>query len=301
MHRIKKIVIILSFSLILFLFGCGYRQEYFSKEELEGYSSPIVFLESAEDEKKYFMMLDDPDNKIFLEYSWIWDYDPANQTFLFSMMEDGEEGIYEYDLQNESYKCIIKESFISQYLQVSDEEELESIYYCLSSDEISGVYGDILFIYNKVDSECIYTMNLPDVSWGEAYGWLDTNTFLFRDFETMFELNIKTDEMTKLDDYLGTSIFLSVDKTMGCSARDENWFGVVFSRILLWNTDNYDIKKFHEGITSAAHIQISDDHKYILFERGYWDENDQLLCIRIEDEKLCEVYETEDNILDVLW
>lgn len=301
MHRIKKIVILLCVSFSFILFGCGYREEYFSKEELEGYSSPIVFLRSAENERKYFMMLDDTNNKTFLEYSKIWDYDSTNQTFLFRMTENGEAGIYEYDLQNESYKCLIDEPFLSQYLQVSDEEELESVYYRLSSDEISGVYGDILFIYNKTNSECTFTMHLPDVSWGRAYGWLDTDIFLFRGFRTTFEINIETEEMKELENDLGKPIYLSADKTVGCSAGDENWFGASYSPILFWDTTNYKIEKFHRGITSAAHIQISDDHKYILFECDYGDENDQLLCIRIEDEKLCTVYETEDNIIDVLW
>lgn len=300
MYGIKKIRIIICVSLSFILAGCGYRKEYFSKEELEEYSSPIVFAISAEDEKGYFMTLDDSSDKIYLEYSRIWDYDSANQTFLFSMTED-EEGIYEYDLKNESYKCLIDKSSLSQYLQIPDEEEIESVYYRLSCDEISGVYGDILFIYNKTESKYTYSSPLPDVSWGEAYGWLEADTYLFRDFETMYEINIETEEMLKIDDYLGTLIFLSADKTMGCSKKDENWFGAIYSRILIWDTSNYKIIKLHEATPSPAHISISDDHKYILFARGNGDENDQLLCIRIEDENLCTVYETEDNIVDVLW
>lgn len=299
--RVISVVFIWVCFLLLLLFGCGYRPEYFSEEELIGYRSPIVFCESREDGRQYFMMLDDPDYKVFLEYNRIWDYDPADQTFLFSMTENEEEGIYEYDLQDKSYKCLIDEPFLSQHLQISDEEELESVYYRVSSDEISGVYGDILFIYNKMDSEFTYTMHLPDVSWGTAFGWLDANTFLFEDFDTLFELNIKTEEMKELGNDFGNSIYLSADKTVGCSAGDENWFGASYSPILFWDTTNYNIKKFHEGIVEYTHIQISDDHKFILFARGNGDENDQLLCIRIEDEKLCVVYETEDNILDTLW
>ena len=308
MHKAKKIIIILLVFIVLILvsgifiiFKCSYHREYFPREELESYPSPIVFLKSAENEKKYFMKLDDPDNKCFLDYSRIWDYDADSGTFLFSMIENGEESIYEYDLQNESYQCLFDESFISQYLQIYDEEEFESVYYHLSGNEVSGVYGDILFIYNKINSKCTYTMHLPDITWRQVYGWLDADTFLLRDFDETFVFNTKTGEMINTGNYLGTSIYISPDKTVGCSARDENWFGVSFTPILFWNTVDYNIKKFHEGITTSAHLQISDDHKYILFARYYVDENDQLLCIRIEDEKLCIYFETEDEIIDLFW
>ena len=302
MSRMRGIIIIFLFSVSLVLFGCTYQPEYFSKEELEGYSSPIVFLESAENEKKYFMMSDDPDSKVYLEYSRIWDFDSDGQTFLFSMVEDGEERIYEYDLKNGSYKCLIEESSLSQYLQISNKEEVEAVYYRLSSDEVSGVYGDTLFIYNKETSEYIYIMDLPDVSWGEVYGWLDTDIFLFNDFNKTFEVNIETEKMSELENYLGGSIHISADKTVGCSYGDENWFGVSFSPILFWDTADYKIKRFHEGITIPA-LGISDDHKYILFVRNGADEdgNNQLLCTRVEDEKLCVFFESKDKIFDLLW
>lgn len=309
MYGVKRSIIILFvlISLILFLailisFKFSYHPEYFSKEELEDYSSPIVFLKSVDNEKRYFIKSDEPDNKCFLEYSEIWDYDANSGTFLFSMVEDEKERIYEYDLQNESYQCLFDESFISQYLQIPDEEEFESVYYHLSNNEVSGVYGDILFIYNKMNSQCTYTMHLPDVTWREVYGWLDANTFLFRDYDKTFLFNTKTEEMINTGNYLGTSIYISPDKTVGCSARDENWFGgVIFTPILFWDTTDYNIKKLHEGFNSSAHLQMSDDHKYILFERSHTDENDQLLCIRIEDEKLCVYFETEEKIVDLLW
>ena len=304
MCRMKGIIITFLFSVSLILFGCTYQPEYFSKEELEGYSAPIVFLESAENEKKYFMMSDDPDSKVYLEYSKIWDFDPDRRTFLFSMIEDGEKGIYEYDLKNGSYKCLIEESSLSQYLQISNEEDIEAVYYRLSSDEVSGVYGNTLFIYNKATSEYIYTMDLPDVSWGRVYGWLDENTFLFTNLGKAFEINIETGKMIELENNLGHSIHISADKTVGCSNGDENWFGVSFSPILFWDTADYNIKRFHEGINTSAHLGISDDHKYILFVRDNDEdegENDQLLCIRIEDEKLCIFFESEDEMVDLLW
>ncbi|MBD5546328.1 MAG: hypothetical protein HDQ97_02845 [Lachnospiraceae bacterium] len=51
MCRMKGIIITFLFSVSLILFGCTYQPEYFSKEELEGCSTPIVFLKSAENEK----------------------------------------------------------------------------------------------------------------------------------------------------------------------------------------------------------------------------------------------------------
>lgn len=164
------------------------------------------------------------------------------------------------------------------------------------------MYGDTLFIYNKETSEYIYTMDLPDVSCGQVYGWLDKNTFLFHDFGKTIKINIETGKMIELENNLGFSIHISADKTVGCSNGDENWFGVSFSPILFWDTADYNIKKFHEGITIPA-LGISGDHKYILFVRNNADEdeNNQLLCIRIEDEKLCIVFESEDTIFDLLW
>lgn len=55
MCRMKGIIIIFLFSVSLILFGCTYQPEYFPREELEDYSSPIVFLEPAENEKNILL------------------------------------------------------------------------------------------------------------------------------------------------------------------------------------------------------------------------------------------------------
>lgn len=48
-------------------------------------------------------------------------------------------------------------------------------------------------------------------------------------------------------------------------------------------------------------MQISDDNRYIMFARSNINTDNQVLCIKIEDESLCTVYETEDTIIDLLW
>ena len=51
----------------------------------------------------------------------------------------------------------------------------------------------------------------------------------------------------------------------------------------------------------GARMQISDDNKYIMFARSNVEKDYQILCIGIEDEKMCTVYETPDYIFDLLW
>ena len=65
-------------------------------------------------------------------------------------------------------------------------------------------------------------MDLPNVSWGRVYGWLDEKTFLFMNLGKAFEINFETGEMVELKKGLGSSIHISADKTMGCSNGDEN-------------------------------------------------------------------------------
>lgn len=48
-------------------------------------------------------------------------------------------------------------------------------------------------------------------------------------------------------------------------------------------------------------MQISDDNRYIMFARSNTGADNQVLCVKIEDESLCTVYETEDTIIDLLW
>ena len=66
MYRLEKIMIqiLVCFS-IVFLHGCGYEPEYFSKEELSDYRSPVLFLSSKENDEKYFIMPDQPEGNEF--------------------------------------------------------------------------------------------------------------------------------------------------------------------------------------------------------------------------------------------
>ena len=295
-----KITILLCL-LSITLYGCSGNVEYFSEKELADYESPILFLTSEDVEEKYFITLDKPSNKVVLDYSNVWDYDSVGQTFIFSKDENGEEKIYEYNLKNGNCNCIVAESDISKYLHIMDEDEFKSIYYHFSDCQISGVYGGVLFIYDTITEKTIYQMDLPFANDGRICAWKDAQTFLYRTKNKIFEFYLDTGESKCLGSDLGFAQVLSSDKTMGCSYGDENWFGVTFSPILVWNTSNYSIKKLHEGIATCARMQISDDNKYIMFARSNINTDNQVLCIKIEDESLCTVYETEDTINDLLW
>ena len=103
------------------------------------------------------------------------------------------------------------------------------------------------------------------------------------------------------DNALGNHLILTDDKTMGYSVGDENWFGVVFSPILVWDTNEYKVKRFREGAMSGNRVQLSNDNKYVMFVRIHSDEPNQVLCLNVEEETMCEVYETENWIYDILW
>lgn len=298
MYRLEKIMIqILVCCSIVFLHGCGYEPEYFQKEELADYRSPVLFLSSKENDEKYFIMLDQPDSKVYLDYGKIWDYDPEGQTFLFSLKDDGEEKIYEYDLAGESYRCILDAADVGQPADQPDGNEFKSIFYHFSDEQISGMYGADLFVYDMREDRVVYREELPEGDNGEICAWIDPQTYLYRPFFEIFEVCLDTGEMKKVESELGFGWVLSDDKTIGCS------YGVEEMRwppILVWDTSDYHIKRFKEGIVTGARMQISDDNKYIMFARIN-KENNQVLCIEIEDERLCTVYETDDYILDLLW
>lgn len=298
---LKVKIILLLYLLSITLYGCSANAEYFSEKELADYKSPILFLTSEDSEEKYFITLDKPSNKVVLDYSNIWDYDAVRQTFLFSKNENEEEKIYEYDLKNGNFKCIIAESDIIQYLHMLDEDEFKSIYYHFSDCQISGVYGEVLFVYDIIKKEFTYKMNLPSSSRGEICAWINSQTFLYRISNEVFEFHIDSGDMKRLENDLGFALVLSDDRTMGCSYGDENWFGIVFSPILVWDVADYNMKQLREGIVSSARMQISDDNRYIMFARSNINTDNQVLCIKIEDESLCTVYETEDTIIDLLW
>ena len=168
MYRLEKIMIqiLVCFS-IVFLHGCGYEPEYFQKEELADYRSPVLFLSSKENDEKYFIMLDQPDSKVYLDYGKIWDYDPEGQTFLFSLKDDGEEKIYEYDLAGESYRCILEAGDVGQPEDQLEGNELKSIFYHFSDEQISGMYGADLFVYDMREDRVIYREELPEGDNGE--------------------------------------------------------------------------------------------------------------------------------------
>ena len=298
MYRLEKIMIqiLVCFS-IVFLHGCGYEPEYFQKEELADYRSPVLFLSSKENDEKYFIMLDQPDSKVYLDYGKIWDYDPEGQTFLFSLKDDGEEKIYEYDLAGESYRCILEAGDVGQPEDQLEGNELKSIFYHFSDEQISGMYGADLFVYDMREDRVIYREELPEGNNGKICAWIDPQTYLYRPFFEIFEVCLDTGEMKEVESELAFGVILSADKKIGCSYGVE---GEWWSPILVWDTTDYRIKQYKEGIVTGARMQISDDNKYIMLARIN-KENNQVLCIGIEDERLCTVYETDDYILDLLW
>lgn len=305
MYRIKRIMLlVLFFSLICrILCGCTFAEELqsFSVEDLECYEAPIIFLGSDND--RYFIILDDPDKKYNLNFEQIWDSDSVDRKFLFSMETDGKTAIYEYDLGREEAKCLIEEDSVCHYLNLSQDLEFESVYYYVYEGTISFLYGDYLLIYDFYKNEFIDSIPLVLGLCEEVYGWLNSQIFLMEadSIGEFYKFNIMTGEKIKVGENLGLSLVLTEDKTMGCSYGDENWFGVSFSPVLIWDTQNYEVKRLHEGVASMARTQLSDDKKYVMFARINSNEPNQVLCIKVEEESLCEVYTTQEYIYDILW
>lgn len=147
---------------------------------MKGYRSPVVFCESREDGRAYFIRADDPKHKI-----------------------------YEYDIQSNNIKYLTDELSIRRFL----------------------------FLSNKMDSECTYTMHLPDISCREAYGWLDVNTFLFTgDFRTTSEVNVATGETINLENDLVQLIHLSADKRIYSGSWKDNRL-ITIQRRFWWEGD----------------------------------------------------------------
>ncbi|MBD5456165.1 MAG: hypothetical protein HDR23_06790 [Lachnospiraceae bacterium] len=301
MHRRKKIVIILCF-IIGVLSGCSYERTFFPSTELENYNKPVVFLRSEKDEETYFIMLENPEQKYYLNYSHIWDFNPKKQTFLFCEEKDGKESICEYNLSQQKYEYLLDGNSVCEYLNLSQVEQFQSVYYYTEDETISFVYGDYLVIYD-MQGEFLLKMQLSLAQTDRIYGWLNSQTLLMSCFRTVYEFNIESKERTEIKSELGVGIILSPDKTMGCSCGDENWFGASFNPILVWDTSSYDVKKFHEGVTSGARVQLSNDYQYAMYAQGRIGENDdsQLLCINVKNGDVCVIYETEDIIHDILW
>lgn len=304
---VKRIAVFAAFLVLagIFLYRNIVPREtqFFSPEELEGYEAPIAFLIS--NSEKYFITLDNPDKKYILDYYAVWDSKSSNRTFLFNMKAEENEGIYEFDLNEEKYRCLIDEDSVRTYLNLSEDSEFESVYYYFDEGTISFLYGDYLIIYDVYGEEFIFCNPFVLRQWQDVYGWRTPQTLLMNTEEhgnphTICEVNIYTGEKTKVADDLGNTLILTEDKSMGSSAGDENWFGVIFNPVLVWDTQNYKVKRFREG-SSSGRTQLSDDKKYVMFTRHNSEQPNQILCIKVEDESMCEVYSTEDWIYDIIW
>lgn len=303
MHKRKKIVIVIILCFIIgVLSGCFYERTFFPSTEIENYNKPVVFFESKKNEETYFIMLENPEQKYYLNYSHIWDFNPEKQTFLFCEKKDGKESICEYNLSQKKYEYLLDGNSVCEYLNLSQVEKFQSVYYYTEDETISFVYGDYLVIYD-MQGEFLLKMQLSLAQTDRIYGWLNSQTLLMSCFRTVYEFNIESKERTAIKSELGVGIILSPDKTMGCSCGDENWFGAIFNPILVWDTSSYDVKKFHEGVTSGARVQLSNDYQYAMYVQDRIGENDdsQLLCINVKNGDVCVIYETEDIIHDILW
>lgn len=303
MERIKKFLVlsVLLCLLCSILYSCAFslkETQSFSAEELESYNAPIVFLGSSDG--RHFITLDNPDERYNLDFKRIWDSNSTDKTFLFSVETEGKEGIYEYDVTEKTSRCILKEDFVCDYLNLLEDSEFESVYYYLDENTISFLFGDYLFLYDVNEEKLIYSKQLVLQQWEELYGWITPQTLIMGAVDTTYELDINSGKRTKIND-LGLGIILTEDKSMGCSVGDENWFGVVFSPILVWDTNEYKVKRFREGAMSENRVQLSNDNKYVMFVRIHSDEPNQVLCLNVEEKTMCEVYETEDWIYDILW
>ena len=112
-----------------------------------------------------------------------------------------------------------------------------------------------------------------------------------------FEYNVYTGEKTKISNTLGYGPTLAWDKSMGCSIGYKELIGLDFYPVLIWDTQNYEVKQLGEG---AEYVQLSRDNKYVMLERSHIEKY-EILCIRLEDESICEVYTTEDRICNIIW
>ena len=307
MHRWKKAVLSVLICLICsILCGCAFRlakTRPFSAEELESYNAPIVFLGSSDG--RYFITLDNPDERYNLDFKQIWDSNSADKTFLFSAETEGKEEIYEYDFVKKTSRCILEEDFVCGYLNLSEDSEFESVYYYPDENMISFLYEDILCIYDVDKGKVVYKKPLDLEDWESVYGWLTSQTLLMKteDIFEIYEVNIYTGEKVKVadDNIMGDHLILTDDKTMGCSVGDEDLFGLNFSPVLVWDTKEYKVKRFGEGTMYVNRVQLSNDNKYVMFVRIHSDEPNQVLCLNVEEETMCEVYETENWIYDILW
>lgn len=306
MHRlIRKVFLVVSLALIgIVLNGCTVSREEqsFSSEELEDYEPPVVFLESSNGEK-YFISLDNPESKHTLDKGFLfYDYNPVDRTFLYS---NGDGVIYEYDLKEDNSKCLVEKDSVCSYLNLPQDSRFGSAYYYFGRGKISYVCGEYLIIYDVDNEEYIY--NTPAIPEERVLrGWLTPQTLIASDYVgaisileiEYFEYNAYTGEKTEIPGPLGWYLFLAWDKSMGCSIGYKDVFGLDFYPILIWDTQNYVVKQLSQG--ADGYVQLSRDNKYVMFGRSNSEIN-EILCIRLEDESMCEVYATEERIFNIIW
>lgn len=312
MHQAKKKVLFsfLSLVFVCMLCGCSKEEKTFPIEELEDYTQPIVFLSSRETEETYFITLDEPDRKYELEYSKIWDSWPETQTFLFSQVTDEKESICRYDMVKKEYELLLTEDMVCEYLESDQDAEFSSVYYYFNQDVFSFVYGDNLLIYDVDAEEFVSCIPLSLNDFEEIYDWKTPQIFLMEGFhETykVYEVNISSGSLERTEvakKGLGRSYILTADGSMGCSFGDENILGVSFEPVLVWDTETYTVKRSKQGAwNTIARLQLSHDNKYVLLTRNHDEEQNRLLCLKVEDDSLCEVYafDIDELIQDVLW
>ena len=278
--------------------GCTYERQYFDITELDEYSAPFVFLREQDTEMGYFVSLADTENKFFLDYKEICDFNVETNTFLFLQEKDGIEIVCEYDLTQKKHKCLVDEKVVQEYLGIVKAEEFSSVYYHPENGKISFCYEEYVVVYD-INDGFVSKLELEISQVAKVYGWINAEKFLFVDFPTTYEVNFKSGEKNKINSELGSRLILSADKTMGSSLGDENYFGITFSPIMIWNIQNYKVKKYHEGSLAPARTQFSNDKKYVMFAQC--QDTNQILCMDTEDESVCVIYETDDFIMDILW
>ncbi|MCM1263507.1 MAG: hypothetical protein NC313_12395 [Butyrivibrio sp.] len=306
-HRDKIVLAVCILLLVVFLVynfvdsGLNLkRTTFFSLEELEVYEPPVIFLESEEGET-YFISLDAPDNKHILDKNfWLSDYNPVARTFIYS---NNDGAIYEYDLKTDRTTCLIDKDAVCRCLNLPPDFAFGLAHYYFEKDKISFVYGEYLVIYDVDNEEFIYSV--PGISKENGiayiYGWSAPETLIVSGdiadnfYETVYyEYDVFTGEKTEISDALGTGITLAWDKSLGSSVGYKDAFGLNFFPVLIWDTQNYKIKQLNHGTDTKAYL--SNDNKYAMLT---W--YGEISCIRIEDESICEVYEAEDRILDIIW
>lgn len=296
------------------LFGIFYliynsREKTFPIEELEDYVQPIVFLSSRETGETYLITLDEPDRKYNLEYSIIWDSWPETQSFLFSQISDEKESICRYDMGKKEYELLLTEDMVCEYLESEQEAEFASVYYYFDEDVFSFVYGDHLLIYDADAEEFVFSSPISLDEYEEVYDWKTPQIFLMGGFQKTYRAyevsishgNLERAELPDTD--LGYRIVLTADGSMGCSHGSGYIEGISFSPVLVWDTETYTVIRSKQGTTTSARLQLSYDNKYVLLARKSVNEPYKLLCLKVEDDSLCEIYafDEDERIQDVLW